>query len=175
MSSRPLQRTMSVTIISLIVAVAGLAYFWLSIGPSLKTSRTAIDDRRASILVAQQEQTNLQSLSRDIENLKTQQSDLQKHIWSFAEEDSFFTLWSDLAAAQHVQIDQPNVADVTPSNHPLNREVTIQVSGLLNNVLDAVGAIQKIEPLVVVKNITLKSGTANGVVNAAIEAQTLWQ
>lgn len=175
MTAPPLQRTTFITGISSLLILGSVAYLFLSIGPALKTTRQDIDDRRATIIVISQERSNLQSLSHDIDNVKSQQADLDRHIWSFLDEDKFFSLWSSLATDNHVAIDQPNIADTTPTHQPISRAVTLHISGTLPNILTAINAIQKIEPVIFIMKVAIKNGATLASVLATVEAQTVWQ
>ena len=175
MASSLSRRPMIMTVVCGALAIVSMAYC-LALGiPKLQAQRQDIDDHRASIEVVQQEQSNFQNLSRDIQQIKDQQTDLNKFVWSFAEEERFFSLWSAIADAQNVSIANPDVADVTPNGQILERSATVHVVGPLPAVLDTLDAIQKIQPLVFIKQVTLNNGLNASSSDATVETEMLWQ
>lgn len=167
------QRAKIITITAAVIALGGLLIAELRLTPGLIVQRQNIDDQRASLAVSEQAQSNLEQLLQSIEDTKTQQTEVNAHLWSFAIEEQFYKLWPDLAVKHRVTIDEPKVAEVTPTNQPLIRAVTVVISGPVDNVMTALDAVQKIEPLIVIEKINLKY--VSGGLAASVDAQTLWQ
>lgn len=174
MITTAIKRSVITAMVAGLAFIGGLAYAALLALPNIEQLRQTIDDRRASIIVSQQEQSNLASLSNNIEDLQTKQADLDKHTWSFAAEENFFSGWETLADAQTVLIGQPSIAEVTPTGQPIIRPVTVVMTGTTANVLATLNAVQRLDPLVVIDKIGITPGVLGNVI-ATVEAQTIWK
>lgn len=168
------KRSMMITVISGLLLVSGLVYAQLSIIPAMSQLRQTIDDRRASLIVTQQERSNLETLSKNIENVQAQQAELDKHLWSFQSEEEFFSWWETLATVHHIDIAQPKVAEATPNGKAINRAVTAIMTGEINEILSALDEIQKLHPLVAISQVSVTNGLPGASI-ITVEAQTLWQ
>lgn len=174
MTARPLSTTMiSLTVFGL-AAIGLVSYLWLSVLPDLQVRRQAIDNDRTTISLLEQQQSNLTSLRRDLDDLRQQQTTLDENIWVFDKEDEFFRLWNDLAAAHGVTIDQPQAADITPDGTILARPLTVMIHGTFSAVMDTLQDIQRYKPALAINAVTLTPATAS-TITATIGIDTLWR
>lgn len=143
--------------------------------PQLSETRTLIDGRRASIVVAKERRNNLQALVAEADNLVDQQKKIDAEIWAFINEDQFFQVWPALANQRSITINEPTISDATPGANPVPRTASIVMSGPTNQVLAAIDDIQTMQPTVAITSITLSSSSKAGQVTATIKAMTLWR
>ncbi|MBI3573322.1 MAG: hypothetical protein HY092_03940 [Candidatus Kerfeldbacteria bacterium] len=153
----------------------GLAAAELYFVPRLATARQSITSTQASIVYEEQQQANLKKLSQDLADLENKQSLLSEEIWLFTAEDSFFQLWLNFGAANHVQLEGPQLADSTPNGQLITRTMSLTLRGSIGAVAQGLEAIQKIQPLVAIQKVTYAPDTVDGNVKAQIEAVTLWR
>lgn len=166
----------STTLLSLALSLGAIvAVDVLYVVPNLQRLRAAIDNDRASKIVIVQQQSNLEQLTRDIESIQAKQAELDKSVWTFLTEDSFFTAIEVIAKAQGVTIDAPSIADATPTGTILPRAVTIGIHGSLARALGAVNAIQGLSPMVAIQQLTITDNEEVGDVLVTLEATTLWK
>ncbi len=172
LSSR--QRMIAMAAICGFVTVGSLAATFIFELPAAAKHRLAIDNARATILLETQRLQNVQAAAKQLAALHDQQTVLDAQIWKFSNEESFFSLWTDLAHQTGTKIDDPVVADATPGTAPVKRSVDLTVTGPANNVMAALVAIQRLTPLVAMRTVVLAPGTASGQVAATITASTIW-
>lgn len=156
-----------------LVGLTVYAFVWLS--PALNSIRVELDNDRASSALIQQQQSNLDQLRRDLQDITDKQKELEKNVWTFQAEDAFFTSLESLAKANRVTLDAPNIADVTPNGTILVRAVDLHFQGSLANVLAAVTAVQHATPLLAIQRVDLTSGPSSGTVDAHVAITSLWK
>lgn len=161
--------------LTLLGAVGGTAVNVFYLIPTIHSLRTSIDNDRASIILAQQQQSNLDKLGRDLDSIKEKQVDLEKNIWHFLNEDAFFQTFETLGKKKEVTYDAPNISDATPNGTLLTRTVTIKIQGPLESCLAAIADIQHVTPLIAIRHLTVTGAATDQTVKITIEAVTLWQ
>lgn len=147
--------------------------FWIV--PQFHILRTSIDNNRASIALAKEQQSNLDKLSRDLDSIKQKQTGLEEQEWKFINEDQFFQFFETLGKTKDLTIDAPNISEATPDGTVLTRTVSIKLQGPLATCLNAVTTIQKSVPLIAILRLTVSAGQTADTVSTNIEATTLWQ
>lgn len=158
-----------------IIILASLAANIIWVIPNLHALRTKIDNDRASMVVIQSQQSNVTQLAADLESIQTKEAELEVNIWTFLEEDEFFTALDNLADITNVVIDPPAIADATPTGEIISRAVTLNIHGELEEVLAVVNAIQSVKPFIAIQKIHLTPGDQTGQVELSLEANTLWK
>lgn len=155
--------------------LGSLGVLWFMALPKLSSTRSDIDNRRASIVVAEQRRNNLQALATETQDLSEQQKKINGEMWAFTAEDSFFQVWPSLAKKNNVTIDDPTVSDATPGPNPVVRTVKLTLEGNTNGILATLNDIQGTQPLIAITKVSLSSGQTPGRTSALIEATTLWR
>lgn len=143
--------------------------------PTLVHLRTTIDNDRASKIVITQQQSNLAQLTQDLASIQTKQLELEKNIWTFSTEDTYFSTLEQIAKNRSVTIDATAIADATPSDNILPRPVTIIVRGKLDRVLSTVSSIQSVAPIISIQKLLLEPDTTPGDVQVSLTGTTLWK
>lgn len=155
------------------VLVIGGTLLWLV--PQLRHQRSEIDNDRATISLIQQQLSNLTKLSQDIESIQAKQAVVETNIWSFLKEDTFFTLFEDVAKEHDVIIDTPAIADATPTGALIPRSVTINIRGSLDKVLKVIDDLQGTTPLIALQQSNMRGTDRAGEVRVTLTAATLWR
>lgn len=169
------QRTM-ISISTLAIILIGLTvYAFLFLLPQLRETRVVIDNDRAATILIEQQRSNLDQLSQDLQAITTKQSELEQSVWSFATEDTFFTYLTSVTAKNKVSLGTPVVADATPTGSILSRAITIPLEGSLSNVLAVVADIQSHNPLIAIGNLEIAPGDTSSTVAATLTGSTLWK
>lgn len=163
------------TIIVSIFVVGGVIANILWVVPQLHILRTNIDNNRASMALAKEQQSNLDKLSRDLDSIKEKQVALELNEWKFINEEQFFQFFETLGKTKDLTVDAPNISEATPDGTVLTRTVSIKLQGPLDTCLTAVSKIQNSVPLIAISGLTLGTSKTTGTVSLAIEATTLWQ
>src|SRR4029077_19255904 len=122
----------------------------------------------------EQRSNNLQDVSKQLNDIATQQQSLDGEIWKFADEENFFSLWTDLSRRAAVTASDPIVADAIPSSKPVSRSVMINVTGPINNVLTFIHSFQSFKPVIAITAVNYAPATLTNQVTATVEATTLW-
>jgi len=171
--TRTKQLTITSTIAGLLVAVilADVMY----IVPTMKKLRAKIDNDRASTIVVTQQQSNLAQLTQDLASIQTKQVELEKNIWTFSAEDTYFSELDQIAKNKNVTIYATAIADATPNGNLIPRSITLLINGKLERTLAAISAIQSISPIIAIQKLLVEPGTAAGDVRATVTGVTLWK
>jgi Tfp pilus assembly protein PilO len=140
--------------------------------PQLRALRQKIDANRASLLILQDQQSNLQALKSETDNILRLKTSLDKDIWTFSEEDNFYNRLEVLATTIGLKLDEPNITNATPGSQPLLRAVTITMHGPLDKVYTMLDEIQKISPLIAITETQLSGGPDYSL---TVSGQTVWQ
>lgn len=166
----------SISILSFaLVLIAIVMVDMLLVIPKLHSLRAEIDNDRASKIVIVQQQSNLDQLTKDIASIQAKQAELDKAVWTFLTEDSFFSSIDTLGKTHNVTIDAPSIADATPTGEILARAVTISIHGSLERALSTVNAVQSITPMIAIQQLTVTGDKESNNVLVKLEATTLWQ
>lgn len=174
MNVTPRQQFILVLSILMGVLIAGLCYLWLLRLPQIRNLRTIVDNGRANLIIARNQQTNLIQLQKDIATRRQDQSKLEDEMWSFMSEDNFFLPWNGIAQRWSVKIDDPVIADAVPSDQTVSRAVTINITGAMGDVQSAISAVQALKPLVSISRVIIKPATFPAV-TATLSGMTLWK
>lgn len=143
--------------------------------PKVHQFRKLIDNDRASIIIIQQQQSNLTKLSKDIDTIREQQAELDQHVWSFENEDDFFNLVTQRAADNHLTLTTPTIADATPNGTLLQRAGVLIFTGTTANLLSVITTLQHESRLIIIKKITLTPATTSDTATAKLTFTTLWK
>lgn len=158
-----------------ILIFGGVMASILWIVPQLHTLRTNIDNNRASMALAKEQQSNLDKLSRDLDSIKEKQAGLEAQEWKFVNEDLFFQFFETLGKTEDLSVDAPSISEATPDGTVLTRTVSIKLRCPLDTCLAAVSKIQQSVPLIAILRLTVGTSKTIGNVSMAIEATTLWK
>jgi hypothetical protein len=143
--------------------------------PKYHALRITIDNDRASAAVIAQQQSNLNQLAQDVASIKEKQQELETYVWSFAQEDTFFSRIESLGKAGQVTIDPPRVADATPTGTILTRATTITIHGTVAKALAAISPIQQLSPLMTINKVSVATDTQPGQVLITLTGTTVWK
>lgn len=158
-----------------LITAGSVAFSVLWLIPKLHALRVSIDNDRATTALVQQQQSNIDKLSQDLDSITKKQKALENDVWQFLSEDSFFTFIDTVAKHNAITIDTPAIADATPNGTILTRSVTLTLRGGQTKVLSAVSEIQSHTPLIALQRFDLKGGASTDSVTATITAVTLWK
>ncbi len=162
---------LSLLVLGVLLLAAGNIFYFI---PQIHTLRQAIDGDRASTAIVKQQQSSLAQLSRDVESIKTKQTEMNTHVWLFIKEDDFFTFIAEVTKSKSVTIADPNIADATPTGAILPRTVSFTITGSLTNALAAVTELQKHTPLIALQQLSVAAGKGDQV-NVVVTGTTLWK
>lgn len=174
MKFSPFKKFLIQALVAGFILITGTAIAVLYQLPRAERLRQSIDADRAATTLAQQQQANLQSLRQELNSLTVKQAALDKEIWSFATEDTFYGIWEVIAQKHSVTIDEPKIADAIPSDQFITRAATITIHGTLANVLQAIADLQQTQPFVFITSETVKPAE-KGTVTATLDVETIWQ
>lgn len=175
MKLRPAQRSWLYLGSLLGGSILGLMVYGLIIAPSLTQARETLNNDRAIQRLLELQRSNRQQLLQQERELASTQKSLQPLVWTFTSEESFFQFWEQLAAAHHLILDAPQIADVTPTGKTLRRTGTIVGSGSLENLYAFINDVQTHQPLVVIAKTTIGPGPQSGALALTMDIETVWQ
>lgn len=155
------------------VGCVGVTVFWLF--PTMHTLRTRIDNNRATIATIQQQQSNLTQLSNDIDRIRSQQTDLEQHVWLFEREDDFYAALDAAVTANHLTSSTPSLADATPTSTLVTRPGLLTLTGTPTNIFAALTELQHQSRLIVIQKLALEPAVTADSVVAKINFTTLWK
>ncbi len=148
-----------------------ITLFWL---PRINITHETIHANEAAVAAIQQQQDNLTGLTQQLSERTTEQSRLNKEMWGFLQEDMFFEHWDTLGLENQTTVKLEAIGDATPSPNPIEREVTLSVTGTLPNILKTLDEVAEISPIVVLREIRFDVGETPTETIARITAVTLW-
>ncbi len=156
-----------------LVMIGAMSYTAFVALPAIDQTREQLDNDRASIALIQQQQSNLEVLSRNLSDIQARQETMDAEVWSFTAEDAFFTWFDQLVADHRLNSDPPVLADAVPGSTAVQRAATLTMTGKTNDLLAAVAELQTHQPLAGIQRLTFAPASAGA--QATIQALTLWR
>lgn len=158
--------------ITLAIGVMAWSLVWQL--PGLRQLQTELTEAKTSLLALEQQEQNLDVISRQLAELADRQSQLDREIWQFTREEEFFAWWETLAETQRIELDGPELSDVVPSDARLLRPGSVQITGAPNRVFAALSEIQRRQPVIGIQSIQVTPIAADRI-SATVEYITIWQ
>ncbi len=172
MTISPRQRILTTFALFSFLVLATFAFLYLWMFPRLHELRQELDNQRATFAALEEQQSNLQALKQEADQIDTYTKMLDAEVWSFTKEDAFYDQLSRIVAAHDCSMDDPIVSDAIPGSKVLSRSVTLSVRGSTTNVQLVIADLQKLQPVFAIQTLSL-SGDTTSVLK--ITATTLWQ
>lgn len=164
--------TVSVILV-IIIGVIAVDVMWLT--PKIQALRKTIDNDRAAAILIDQQQSNLLKLRQDLAGIQEAQVNLEKYVWPFVQEETFFSTFESIAKQNQVGLEVSAISDSTPTGTILPRTATIVIRGPSVAVFTALNDIQKLKPLVAIQKLTISKNISAGQIQATIIVATLWK
>lgn len=140
--------------------------------PNLHAARTLVDEKRARITVLQEQRSNLLALKAEEDAIVEAQDIVDRETWTFVAEDAFYESINGLFRQAGVRGEEPRLTDATPTNEPIVRTGTIEMTGGRDAILQALRLLRSIRPVIGITNVEFHGMEQ---VRVLITITTLWQ
>lgn len=151
--------------------IFAIVTYW---SPRLSEHHHAIAQNQAAVAAIQRQQQDLSGLAQQLADRQEEQAKINKELWAFSEEATFYDIWDPLGATTQTEITLDSIADATPSEVPVRRDASITITGTWTNVWRAIAQLPDIDPMTVIQDFRFTPGITSTAVVARLTLATLW-
>jgi len=166
----------SIIIISVIIVATAAVIFFITLPLKQKISQIEedINNQKVVLEITKKRSKNITSLQRDYEEIMEKKENLEN---MFIGKNNQLTLFKDIekiAEQYNLELNY-NLEESSTKEDISEVNLSLNLSGLYQNILKYLGSIEELNYYIKIKDITLKSSSTKENIQVVINAKTYWQ